>query len=76
MISERNKEALRAKKAQGIKLGRPKGPGKSKLDNYKDEIIAMLKTGYPKTRIAKKYGICRQNLYNWIEKNKIEATPV
>ncbi len=76
LISERTKEALRAKKAQGIKLGRPKGPGKSKLDNYKDEIIAMLKTGYPKTRIAKKYGICRQNLYNWIEKNKIEATPV
>ncbi|MEW5821902.1 MAG: recombinase family protein [Cyanobacteriota bacterium] len=73
LISERTKEALRAKKAQGIKLGRPKGPGKSKLDIYKDEIVAFLKTGYPKTKIAKKYGVSRQNVYNWIQKNNIDV---
>ena len=43
LISKRTKEALRALKAQGIKLGRPKGPGKSKLDKYREEIIALLK---------------------------------
>ena len=30
-------------KAKGIKLGRPKGPGKSKLDKFNDEIVALLK---------------------------------
>ncbi len=40
LISERTKEGLRARKAAGVKLGRPKGPGKSKLDQYKEEIIA------------------------------------
>lgn len=71
LISERTKEALRAKKAMGIKLGRPKGPGKSKLDQYKEEIEAFLKTGYSKANIARKYNVSRQNLYNWIQKNKI-----
>lgn len=71
LISERTKEALKAKKALGIKLGRPKGPGKSSLDQYKDEILAFLQTGYPKTKIANKYGVSRQNLYNWISKNEI-----
>ncbi len=32
LISKRTREALAAKKKQGIRLGRPKGTGKSKLD--------------------------------------------
>lgn len=66
LISQRTKEALQAKKTQGIKLGRPSGKGKSKLDNYKDEIIALLSTGVPKTKIAKKYNISRQGLDKWL----------
>ena len=34
-----------AKKKQGVKLGRPKGAGKSKLDPYRPEIEALLKNG-------------------------------
>jgi DNA invertase Pin-like site-specific DNA recombinase len=73
LISERTKEALKAKKAQGVQLGRPKGPGKSKLDDYKDEITALLRTGYPKIRVAEKYQVSRQNVDNWLKKNKIKV---
>jgi len=71
LISSRTKEALQARKAAGIKLGRPKGPGKSKLDKYKEEIIALLKTGSSKTYLAKKYETSLPNFYNWMKKNKI-----
>jgi hypothetical protein len=43
LISRRTKEALRVRKAAGVKLGRPKGPGKSKLDQYREEIIKIVK---------------------------------
>jgi len=35
LISQRTKEALASKRKQGVKLGRPKGTGKSKLDPYR-----------------------------------------
>lgn len=73
LISQRTKEALKARKAQGVKLGRPKGPGKSKLDDNREEIIALLKNGSTKAFIADRYNTTRPNLYNWLKKNKIEA---
>lgn len=75
LISQRTKEALKARVAQGIKLGRPKGPGKSKLDPNREEIIALLKNGSTKTYVAKKYGTTTANLYNWLKKNNIDAKP-
>jgi DNA invertase Pin-like site-specific DNA recombinase len=56
LISPRTKEALKARKEAGVKLGRPKGPGKSKLDPFKEEIQTLLKTGSRQNYIAKKYG--------------------
>jgi len=55
----------------GKLLGRPKGPGKSRLDPYKEEIIALLKTGSSKIYLAKKYKVTPPTLYNWLKKNKI-----
>jgi DNA invertase Pin-like site-specific DNA recombinase len=75
LISSRTKEALQARKAAGIKLGRKPGPGKSKLDKYREEIIALLKTGSSKTYLARKYKTSLPNFYNWLKKNKITITP-
>lgn len=71
LISKRTKEALQTKKASGIKLGRPKGPGKSKLDKHKPEIEALLKNGSTKKFIAKRYNSTPVNLFNWLKKNKL-----
>jgi DNA invertase Pin-like site-specific DNA recombinase len=71
LISERTKEGLRARKEAGVVLGRPKGPGKSKLDKHKEEIFALLKNGSTKTFVAKRYGTSVPNLFNWLSKNKI-----
>lgn len=74
LISKRTSEALRAKKAMGIPLGRPKGPGKSKLDQYKPEIEALLANGSTQKFIAKRYKTTPANLHNWIKKNGIKVS--
>lgn len=71
LISKRTKEALQTKKANGIKLGRPKGAGKSKLDIYKVEIEALIKNGSTKKFIAKRYGTSESNLFNWLNKHNL-----
>lgn len=72
LISRRTKEALRARKAAGKPLGRPKGPGKSKLDQYRPEIEALLANGSTQKFIAKRYGTTEANLHNWMKKNNLK----
>jgi len=66
LISQRTTEALRIKKANGIKLGRPKGPGKSKLDDFRPEIEALMKNGSTQRFIAKRYKTTEANLHKWL----------
>ncbi|MGY3804609.1 recombinase family protein [Pigmentibacter ruber] len=72
LISKRTSEALYVKKSLGHKLGRPVGPGKSKLDLFKIEIEALLSNGSTQKFIAKRYKTTPANLSNWIKKNKIK----
>lgn len=71
LISERTKQGLLAAKKKGKLLGRPRGPGKSKLDRFKPEIEALLKNGSSKTFVAKKHKTSLPNLYKWMKKHGI-----
>lgn len=74
LISKRTAEALKIKKEAGIKLGRPKGPGKSKLDVFLPEIKALLANGSTQSFIAKRYGTTPANLNNWLQKRGIKLS--
>ena len=66
LISLRTREALQARKVAGIKLGRPRGKGKSNLDEHTKDIMRLLSLKVPKTLIAKQYNTSVGNLYNFI----------
>jgi DNA invertase Pin-like site-specific DNA recombinase len=69
LISARTKEGLAAARAKGAQLGRPKGPGKSRLDRYEPEIVALLKNGSRKNFIAKRYGVTPATLTHWLRQH-------
>ena len=71
LIAKRTKEALQAKKAAGVQLGRPKGPGKSKLDAFRPEIEALLNNGATQKFIAQRYGSTEATLHNWLKKHEL-----
>lgn len=74
LISQRTTEALRFKKEQGLKLGRPRGPGKSKLDAFRPEIETLLSNGSTQKFIARRYHTTEANLHNWLKKRGLKAT--
>jgi len=78
LISARTKEGLAAARVKGHFGGRPKGIGKSRLDPYREEIIALMKNGSQRQFIAKRYGVTPANLLHWLvrhELNDIKPQP-
>ena len=71
-ISSRTKEALAKRKADGFKLGRPKGQSQLlKLDFFHDEITGYLKKGINKRAISKLIECSPSTLYSWLKRRKL-----
>lgn len=70
LISERTKSALAARRAQGVRLGRP--PMQSKLDPREDEIRGLVVMGVKQKAIAKKMACTEATLCNWLKRKRKE----
>jgi putative DNA-invertase from lambdoid prophage Rac len=71
LISERTKAALKARKDQGVKLGRP--VGYSVLTGREAELDKYLKLGINKSAIAKLMGVSRGAVYNFLNKRESKS---
>ena len=73
LISQRTKEALARKRAEGVILGRPKGRKSShtKLSGKEDIVRNCLAAGFSKSAIAKKMHVHRITLAKFIHEKQL-----
>lgn len=73
LISQRTKEALARRRAEGITLGRPKGsrtaPEKHKLHPKAELIRTMLASNTPRRRIAEACNVNQRTLNRYIQEH-------
>lgn len=76
LISQRTKEALARKKAEGVQLGRPKGKKSThyKLTVKEKTIIELHEKGLSKSKIAKILDVHRNTLNVYIKQNGINLS--
>lgn len=73
-ISMRTKEALAKRKADGVKLGRPRGQAvKIKLDEHAPAIQGYLDKGIGKRDIARLLEVSPSTLYDYIARRGVTA---
>jgi DNA invertase Pin-like site-specific DNA recombinase len=74
LISERTRMALSARRAAGVKLGRPKGvTGKSVLDDKKTAIEELLRHRVSKSAIARMMSVSKSTLHSFLNTRGICA---
>ena len=78
LISQRTKEALARRRAEGKRLGRPVGSKskthKCKLDGKEKKIRELWNKGLSSTEIARRLGVNRKTLYNYCKRLHIKRT--
>lgn len=74
LISQRTKEALARKRAEGVVLGRPKGrkPSHTKLTGKESTIKELLSQNVSKSQIAKIFKVNRSTVLRFIQDNNLE----
>jgi len=75
LISQRTKEALARKKAEGVVLGRPVGRKSShvKLSGKEETIRVLRHQNVSKSEIARIFGVNRMTVDAFIKSNNLEA---
>lgn len=75
LISQRTKEALARKRAEGVVLGRPKGrkPSHTKLTGKENTIRELLSQNVSKSQIAKIFKVNRSTVLRFIQDNNLEG---
>ncbi|MGV0856449.1 master DNA invertase Mpi family serine-type recombinase [Empedobacter brevis] len=73
LISQRTKEALARKMAEGIHIGRPKGVLSKtvKLTGKEETIKNLLEKGMSQVQLSKELGVARGTLARFIKREKI-----
>ena len=73
LISERTREALARKKAEGIRLGRIPGSCNRnyKLDNKSEQIERLMNKQVSLSQIAKFCGVSKSTLSRWLKKRNL-----
>ncbi|MFC2126083.1 recombinase family protein, partial [Bacteroidota bacterium] len=71
LISARTKEGQAAARAKGRFGGRPPGPGKSRLDPHREEIIHLIQNGAQRSFIARRFKVTPATLLNWLKRHDL-----
>ena len=75
LISQRTKEALARKKAEGVFIGRPKGSlsKKVKLTGKEKDIQKYIKQGMSQRQISEKLGVSKGTVNRFIKREKLHT---